>query len=68
MAEVEAAGYSAQLPTAAQADAAPQVEGPGAGDDDPTRPWRDRLLISAVLGVPVLVLAMVPALQFTHWQ
>nr|MBA2624598.1 heavy metal translocating P-type ATPase [Acidimicrobiia bacterium] len=68
VAEVEAAGYSAQLPTAAQADAAPQVEGPGAGDDDPTRPWRDRLLISAVLGVPVLVLAMVPALQFTHWQ
>ncbi|WP_127497526.1 heavy metal translocating P-type ATPase [Actinoplanes solisilvae] len=29
---------------------------------------RDRLLISAVLSVPVIVLAMVPAWQFDYWQ
>lgn len=31
-------------------------------------PLRDRLLISAVLSVPVIVLAMVPAWQFDYWQ
>jgi Cu+-exporting ATPase len=31
-------------------------------------PLRDRLLISVALSVPVIVLAMVPALQFTSWQ
>ncbi|GIM91557.1 heavy metal translocating P-type ATPase [Paractinoplanes toevensis] len=29
---------------------------------------RDRLLVSAVLSLPVIVLAMVPALQFDYWQ
>jgi P-type Cu+ transporter len=29
---------------------------------------RDRLLISAALSLPVVVLAMVPAWQFTYWQ
>ncbi|GAA0530834.1 carbonate dehydratase [Saccharopolyspora subtropica] len=61
--EVEAAGYSAALP-------APAAEPPAAaGDaDDPTRPLRQRLVGSAVLAAPVIVLAMVPALQFTYWQ
>src|ERR1700733_14157294 len=31
-------------------------------------PLRDRLLISAVLSLPVIVLAMVPPWQFTYWQ
>jgi P-type Cu+ transporter len=31
-------------------------------------PLRDRLLISALLSLPVIVLAMVPAWQFTYWQ
>ncbi|WP_328646746.1 heavy metal translocating P-type ATPase [Amycolatopsis sp. NBC_00348] len=51
---VEAAGYSARVP---EADAA----------DDST-PLRKRLLLSALLTVPVLVLAMVPAWQFDYWQ
>jgi P-type Cu+ transporter len=58
---VAAAGYSASLPTPA-----------GTDDDlpelDPTRPLRDRLVVSAVLGLPVLVLSMVPPLQFPNWQ
>src|SRR5262245_14790552 len=33
-----------------------------------TDPLRDRLLISVALSVPVIVLAMVPALQFDYWQ
>ncbi|MBR7831497.1 HAD-IC family P-type ATPase, partial [Actinospica sp. MGRD01-02] len=31
-------------------------------------PLRDRLLTSAVLAVPVLLLSMIPALQFRDWQ
>jgi len=31
-------------------------------------PLRTRLIVSAVLSVPVVVLAMVPAAQFTYWQ
>jgi Cu+-exporting ATPase len=62
VAQVEAAGYTAELPRPAARDeeAAPE--------DDPTRPLRDRLITSAVLAVPVIALAMVPAWQFTYWQ
>ncbi|WP_405783413.1 heavy metal translocating P-type ATPase [Streptomyces sp. NBC_00859] len=71
VAQVEAAGYTAELP-------APPVApgGATAGDTDPgaerdggrLRALRDRLLISAVLSVPVVALAMVPTWQFTNWQ
>ncbi|MGI8631622.1 MAG: heavy metal translocating P-type ATPase [Solirubrobacterales bacterium] len=58
---VEAAGYEATLPadTPDSADA-----GEVAADAEPRR----RLTISAVLALPVLVLSMVPALQFDYWQ
>ena len=36
--------------------------------EDATRDLRRRLVVSAVLTVPVVVMAMVPALQFTNWQ
>ncbi|HET6168077.1 MAG TPA: heavy metal translocating P-type ATPase [Marmoricola sp.] len=58
---VEQAGYGASLPTA-PTDVEP------AENDDPSRPWRDRVLVSAVLTVPVVLLAMVPAWQFDNWQ
>ena len=61
LATVAAAGYGATLP------AVPEV-GDGSDEADPTRPLRDRLVVSAVLGLPVLVLSMVPALQFRDWQ
>ena len=35
---------------------------------DPTHALRVRLLVSLVLATPVVVLAMVPALQFDSWQ
>ncbi|WP_435154116.1 heavy metal translocating P-type ATPase [Amycolatopsis sacchari] len=59
--QVEAAGYTATLPRAE----APESE---KDTDDPARSLRQRLTGSVVLSVPVVVLAMVPALQFTYWQ
>ncbi|WP_016698147.1 copper-translocating P-type ATPase, partial [Actinoalloteichus spitiensis] len=35
---------------------------------DPLTSLRQRLLISLLLSVPVIAMAMVPALQFTYWQ
>jgi Cu+-exporting ATPase len=63
VAAVESAGYTATLPR-------PAAVTPTAGppEPDPTRPLRERLLGSAVLALPVIVLAMVPALQFEYWQ
>lgn len=62
---VEQAGYAAHLPPAPDA---PSVVGSDETGTDPTRALRDRLLISTVLTVPVIAMAMVPALQFTYWQ
>jgi P-type Cu+ transporter len=59
LATVAAAGYSATLP---------RVEPASTAEADPDAPLRQRLLISAVLSIPVVVLAMVPAWQFTSWQ
>ena len=64
VAAVEAAGYQAVLPSAepqgsADADAA---------EADETRPLRNRLIVSAVLSLPVLLLSAVPPLQFDNWQ
>src|SRR3954454_20015911 len=55
---VEAAGYRARLPEAQTAT----------GPDDPARALRDRLVIAAVLAVPVVAMAMVEPLQFRNWQ
>ena len=60
---VEQAGYAATLPVAPQ-DAAAEDD----VEDDPSRPWRDRVLVSAVLTVPVILLAMVSPWQFDNWQ
>ncbi len=68
VATVESIGYGATLPPAA--DRPSTVT---AGDDDDvedaaTRDLRHRFVAAAVLGVPVLVLSMVGALQFRNWQ
>jgi P-type Cu+ transporter len=60
VAAVESAGYGAALPTAPlDADAT---------EEDETAGLRRRLILSAVLALPVLVLSTVPALQFDNWQ
>ncbi|MFJ4833792.1 heavy metal translocating P-type ATPase [Streptomyces sp. NPDC088747] len=61
---VEQAGYQAALPVRdGPTDHAEAHEG-----DAEARRERERLLITALLAVPVLVLSMVPALQFRNWQ
>lgn len=64
---VRAAGYDASpILTDSSADA---PEHPGAGSGDPELDGlRQRLIVSAILSVPVIALAMIPALQFTYWQ
>ncbi|OBB00107.1 copper-translocating P-type ATPase [Mycolicibacterium fortuitum] len=57
---VETAGYTAQLPNAVPAESDVEV--------DPTAALRTRLMVSAALTVPVVAMAMIPALQFTNWQ
>ena len=53
---VEAAGYQAVLP----AEAPEEI--------DETKPLRQRLIVSALLSLPVLLVSMIPALQFDNWQ
>ena len=36
--------------------------------DSPVRDLRNRLLVSLALAIPVIALAMIPALQFRNWQ
>ncbi|MFD0385543.1 copper-translocating P-type ATPase [Streptomyces stramineus] len=48
------------------ADAAGEEGGEEAGGENDT--LRQRLLVSLVLSVPVVLMAMVPALQFDNWQ
>jgi len=68
-----------QVPAALPARAAPSPDAPDEhllgrpGDDEPprrdsTRALRERLLICTALTVPVVAMAMVPALQFDAWQ
>ncbi len=61
VAAVEETGYTATLPARDEPSATP-------ADSDTTASWLRRLLISAVLTVPVVLLSMVPALQFDYWQ
>ncbi|GAB3454564.1 heavy metal translocating P-type ATPase [Kineococcus endophyticus] len=59
IAVVEKTGYTAALPD-------PE---PVAAETDPvTAELGRRLAVTAALGLPVLALSMVPALQFTNWQ
>ncbi|MGW3020548.1 heavy metal translocating P-type ATPase, partial [Streptomyces longwoodensis] len=62
IATVEATGYTAREPVAQAPDT------PGAEPVDELRPLRERLVTAVVLAVPVIALAMVPALQFDYWQ
>ncbi|MGW7663899.1 heavy metal translocating P-type ATPase [Streptomyces sp. NPDC054756] len=65
IATVEATGYTAREP------APPATEAPaeqGREEDDGLRPLRQRLVTAVVLAVPVVAMAMVPALQFENWQ
>lgn len=62
---VEAAGYGARVHQPAAA--VPEDDGAPPADPELTA-LRQRLIGSAVLAVPVILVAMVPALQFDNWQ
>ncbi|HEU4463169.1 MAG TPA: cation transporter, partial [Solirubrobacterales bacterium] len=58
---VEDVGYAASLPAAAgEEDPAPEP--------DPSEDLRRRLIFSAALSLPVLLMAMIEPLQFENWQ
>lgn len=74
IAAVEAAGYRAEVPAppappvgaaSETAGAAPTAESRA---DAELRSLRTRLIASIALSVPVILLAMIPAMQFTYWQ
>jgi len=79
VAEVEKTGYTATLPAPARPEPEEGPEPRRAGDehegadrrpsDDPElRSLRQRLIGSIWLSVPVIAMAMIPALQFEYWQ
>ncbi|MFF7296663.1 heavy metal translocating P-type ATPase [Streptomyces sp. NPDC008265] len=66
VAAIEKAGYSAELPAPPRAE---EVRAPAEEGEEPAvREARERLIVTALLSVPVLVLSMVPVLQFRNWQ
>lgn len=84
VATVERTGYSAQPPAPAsgpegpgaaddrdgadsQGGAEPESEADSDSETELTAQWR-RFLVALTLSVPVVVLAMVPPLQFDYWQ
>ncbi len=68
VAAVEATGYTASLPaSSSDSGASPDATAVQVSDDS-TRRLRQRLVLSASLSVPVVILAMVEAVQFPAWQ
>ncbi|MBZ3901730.1 heavy metal translocating P-type ATPase [Streptomyces griseiscabiei] len=65
IATVEATGYTAREP-APPARAEPDE--PDTAQDDELLPLRQRLITAVALAVPVVAMAMIPALQFEYWQ
>ncbi|MFJ5993725.1 heavy metal translocating P-type ATPase [Streptomyces sp. NPDC092370] len=62
IATVVKTGYTAEEP------APPREETAAEAEDPETAALRSRLTVSAALAAPVILLAMVPALQFDNWQ
>ncbi|MFG3231834.1 heavy metal translocating P-type ATPase [Streptomyces antibioticus] len=69
IATVVKTGYTAEEPAP---EPTPADTNAGSGAEAPQDPelaaLRHRLLVSALLAVPVVLLAMVPSLQFDNWQ
>ncbi|GAB2777192.1 heavy metal translocating P-type ATPase [Nocardioides salsibiostraticola] len=65
---VESAGYAATLPSPPPAAGSEPDPAGEPERDDSTRALRERLLVSTLLSVPVIAMAMIPALQFDNWQ
>ncbi|MEU5967825.1 heavy metal translocating P-type ATPase [Streptomyces globisporus] len=73
IATVEATGYTARPPAPPAAGTAAPPPGSGdteqsASEDDGLTTLRQRLITAVLLAVPVIAMAMLPALQFDYWQ
>ncbi|TXJ85187.1 cadmium-translocating P-type ATPase [Streptomyces lavendulae] len=67
IATVVKTGYTAEEPAPPRPE--PEAAAPDAAGQDPELgALRHRLLVSALLALPVVLLAMIPPLQFDHWQ
>ncbi|MFS4094605.1 heavy metal translocating P-type ATPase [Streptomyces sp. AF1A] len=66
IATVERTGYTAEEPP--PPTPAPEAAPQPSGQDPELGSLRHRLLVSALLAAPVVLLAMIPALQFDNWQ
>ncbi|KOV59281.1 heavy metal translocating P-type ATPase [Streptomyces sp. MMG1121] len=64
IATVEKTGYTAEEP----APPRPEPEPATPSEDAEQVALRQRLLVSALLAAPVVLLSMIPALQFDNWQ
>ncbi|WP_273351595.1 heavy metal translocating P-type ATPase [Corynebacterium resistens] len=64
---VDSMGYGAQVDRPASAAEDAETEDDGAPDQE-LHTLRQRVVISVWLAVPVIALAMLPPLQFMHWQ
>ncbi|WOX24270.1 heavy metal translocating P-type ATPase [Streptomyces solicathayae] len=68
IATVVRTGYTAELPPQPEPEPAPESDTREHAAPDETAALRQRLVVSALLSAPVILLAMVPALQFDNWQ
>ncbi|MCS3427557.1 heavy metal translocating P-type ATPase [Leucobacter aridicollis] len=68
IAEVEKTGYTAVMPQPKSAKSDTATGNGGGEEDAELTSLRHRLIGSIVLTVPVIAMAMIPALQFTYWQ
>ncbi|WP_399939473.1 heavy metal translocating P-type ATPase [Streptomyces sp. BBFR25] len=67
IATVVKTGYTAEEPAPPPEPSDEAAPGDGGGDPELSA-LRQRLVVSVLLAVPVVLLAMVPALQFDNWQ
>lgn len=65
---VESAGYTAVEPAPLKDATVAESDDGGHAEDPELVSLRQRLIISAILATPVVVLSMIPAIQFMHWQ
>ncbi|MFI0822017.1 heavy metal translocating P-type ATPase [Streptomyces sp. NPDC021098] len=68
IATVEATGYTAEQPAPRRSEPAAEEAGAAEEESGELRSLRQRLVTTVVLAVPVIAMAMVPALQFEYWQ
>ncbi|MGW1170115.1 heavy metal translocating P-type ATPase [Streptomyces sp. NPDC002550] len=66
IATVEKTGYTAEEPAPPEPE--PEASAQAPGQDPELGALRHRLLVSALLAAPVVLLAMIPSLQFDNWQ